>query len=105
MIAIYHSHPDGVTTLSDADLAGAARWNCAHIVIVPELSSDDADYLRAWRLSGNEPTETPVLLFPRPARSRACLAALTDPPKVMIRKEPKNSLNGNSSLVLRLYTM
>jgi hypothetical protein len=38
------------------------------------------------------------------ARSRACFAALTDPPKVtMIRKEPKNYLNGKSSLVLRLY--
>jgi len=61
VIAIYHSHPGGGTTLSDADRAGAARWNCAHIVIVPERSPDDADYLRAWRILGNESIEIPVL--------------------------------------------
>ncbi len=61
VIAIYHSHPGGGTTLSDADLAGAARWNCAHLVIVPERSPDDADYLRAWRILGNKPIEIPVL--------------------------------------------
>jgi proteasome lid subunit RPN8/RPN11 len=61
VIAIYHSHPGGGPTLSDADLAGAARWNCAHIVIVPERSPDDADYLRGWRTSGNEPIEIPVI--------------------------------------------
>jgi proteasome lid subunit RPN8/RPN11 len=34
VIAIYHSHPGGGTTLSDADRMGGARWNCSHIVIV-----------------------------------------------------------------------
>ena len=41
-------------------MAGA-RWNCAHIVIVPERSPDDSDYLRAWRVLEGEPLEIPVL--------------------------------------------
>ena len=61
MIAIYHSHPGGGTTLSEADRVGGARWNCAHIVIVPERSPDDADYLRAWRITESGTVEIPVV--------------------------------------------
>lgn len=60
VIAIYHSHPGGGTELSDADWQAAARWNCAHIVIVPERHPDDADYLRAWRISGNKVVKIPI---------------------------------------------
>jgi len=61
VVAIYHSHPGGGTDLSDADRIAAARWNCAHIVIVPERSPDDANYLRAWRISGNRAAVIPVI--------------------------------------------
>ena len=61
VIAIYHSHPGGGTTLSDADRMGGARWNCSHIVIVPERSPDSPDYLRAWRISEDRTIEVPVV--------------------------------------------
>ena len=60
VIAIYHSHPGGGTELSDADRRAAARWNCAHLVIVPDRSPNDVDYLRAWRISGDRTVEVPV---------------------------------------------
>jgi [CysO sulfur-carrier protein]-S-L-cysteine hydrolase len=60
VIAIYHSHPDGGTGLSSADLAAAARWNCAHIVIVPERSRGDANFWQAWLISEGKPTTIPI---------------------------------------------
>lgn len=61
VIAIYHSHPGGGMGLSDADRVAAERWNCAHIVIVPERSPEHANYLRAWRVSGDKVSEIPVI--------------------------------------------
>lgn len=60
VIAIYQSHPEGGTDLSDADLTAAARWDCAHIVIVPERSPNDADYLPAWRIVEGKSISIPV---------------------------------------------
>src|SRR5262245_6694595 len=54
--------------------------------------SSDIDFHRVGRFSIRRQND--VHYFPRPARSHACLAALTDPPKVTtIRKKPKNSRN------------
>jgi hypothetical protein len=56
------------------------------------FDSSDIDFHRVGRFSIRRQND--VHYFPRPARSCACLAALTDPPKVTtIRKEPKNSRN------------
>lgn len=65
VIAIYHSHPEGGTTLSDADQAAARRWNCAHIVIVPKKSIEEVESLCAWLVIENEPEEIPII-YKRP---------------------------------------
>jgi proteasome lid subunit RPN8/RPN11 len=61
IIAIYHSHPGGGTELSDADRLAGAQWNCAHIVVVPERSPDDANYMRAWRVAGSTDEMIPII--------------------------------------------
>jgi proteasome lid subunit RPN8/RPN11 len=61
IVAIYHSHPGGGTELSVADRSAGARWNCAHIVVVPERSPDDVNYMRAWRIAGNTTEAIPVI--------------------------------------------
>ena len=43
--------PGGGTGISETDRNFGKRWNCAHIVVVPDRFPDNPDHLRAWRIS------------------------------------------------------
>lgn len=60
ILAIYHSHPDGGTNLSEADKLLGADWNCTHIVIVPERLPAAAA-MRAWNIAGDTVSEVSIV--------------------------------------------
>jgi proteasome lid subunit RPN8/RPN11 len=61
VLAIYHSHPGGGTGISETDRNFGKRWNCAHIVVVPDRFPDNPDHLRAWRISDDGVAEISVV--------------------------------------------
>jgi len=62
LIAIYHSHPGGGTNLSVADQVFAARWNCLHLVVVPERAQEDPCAIRAWSVTPSGAVEVQIEL-------------------------------------------
>jgi proteasome lid subunit RPN8/RPN11 len=61
LLAIYHSHPGGGATLSDIDIAFAARLPHLQVVIALARPRDDGEELRAYRVSGTRVDEVPIV--------------------------------------------
>lgn len=60
VLAIYHSHPDGCTCLSDLDAQLAARWSCVHVVISLQASTKTVQ-VRGHQLIGSRLSEVELI--------------------------------------------
>lgn len=51
LVAVYHSHPDGGTTPSPADLHFARGWNALFVIVALKAGRDAPVAMRAYRLN------------------------------------------------------
>jgi proteasome lid subunit RPN8/RPN11 len=60
LVAIYHSHPDGGTTMSAEDIEFSRNWACPQIVVALATGTPNNVALRAFRLVDDRVTEVPI---------------------------------------------
>lgn len=61
LVAIYHSHPQGCSCMSETDLHFATRWDCIQVVIGTASQDSVSTKLTAYRLlSAQNPTEIEI---------------------------------------------
>lgn len=60
IVAIYHSHPDGCSCASPADLLFASAWDCVHLIVALNSRDPSDPLIGAYRMVEGKPVKVPL---------------------------------------------